>query len=132
VRVYPASKAHPLHIEMWKGLRACGLPIINPCWIDAELNHNRDSLTADDWGRHWHECIVRARTADVLLFYSAEGETACGQLVEPGAALANGVQCFVVSPHWWSVAHHKLCRVFPSLADAIAALVALNAGGRNA
>jgi hypothetical protein len=132
VRVYPASKAHPLHIEMWRALRQAGVPIISPCWIDWSGNEDRDSLTADDWGRHWHDCIINARAADVLLFYSAEGETACGQLVELGAALAHGVQCFVVGPHWWSVAHHRLCRIFPTLADAIAAIVALNAGGRDA
>ena len=46
---------------------------------------------------------------------SNEGEQACGGLIELGAALAGGAQCFIVSSDWWSVAHHPRCRTFPSL-----------------
>ena len=56
-----------------------------------------------------------AMCASTLLFVSNEGEQACGGLIELGAALAGGAQCFIVSSDWWSVAHHPRCRTFPSL-----------------
>ena len=52
-----------------------------------------------------------------------EGERACGGLIELGAAIAGGAQCFIVSPDWWSVAHHPRCRTFLSLEAAITAIV---------
>jgi hypothetical protein len=79
----------------------------------------------------WQQCIEGASSADVRLFLSMDGERACGQLIELGAALASGKQCFIVSPtYWWSVQHHPLCRVFTSLQDAVAALVAMQHGER--
>jgi hypothetical protein len=130
MRVYCASKAGPLHVEMWKALRACGLPIVAP-WIDAPLNQPGAATPSNEtWRDHWHACIEAACSADVLLFYSAEGETACGQLIEAGAALGAGKQVWIVSHYDWTIAHHPRCRVFPSLADAVAAIVAATAGER--
>jgi hypothetical protein len=55
-------------------------------------------------------------------------ETACGALIELGAALATGKQMWIVSLDEWSAAHHPRCRTFKSLADAITALKAMQAG----
>jgi hypothetical protein len=56
------------------------------------------------------------------------GETACGALIEAGAALAAGRQVFVVSSYEWTFANHPRCRVFVSLDAAIAAIVAMQQG----
>ena len=49
---------------------------------------------------------------------------ACGQLIEAGAALAAGKRVFVVSDYQWTFANHPRCRVFATLEDAIAAIMA--------
>jgi hypothetical protein len=64
----------------------------------------------------------------VCLFVCNEGETACGALIEAGAALAAGRQVFVVSPYEWTFANHPRCRVFLSLDAAIAAIMAMQQG----
>lgn len=74
------------------------------------------------------QSISEAAAADICLFVCNEGETACGALVEMGAALAAGKQVWIVSPHQWSVAHHQRCRTFKSLADAVTAIAAMQAG----
>jgi hypothetical protein len=61
----------------------------------------------------------------VLLFVNGEDEQACGALIEASAALAAGRQLFVVSPDAWTFSHHPNCRNFSALADAIAAIVAM-------
>jgi hypothetical protein len=43
---------------------------------------------------------------------------------------AAGAQVFLVSPHAWSIAHHPQVRVFRTLADAVTAIVAADAGER--
>jgi hypothetical protein len=50
------------------------------------------------------------RSADICLFVSNEGETACGALLEAGAALAAGKRVIVVSLDWWSFAEHLSSR----------------------
>jgi hypothetical protein len=59
------------------------------------------------------------READLCLFVCNEGEQACGQLIEAGAALAAGKRVFVVSPYEWTFAHHPRCRIFPTLEAAV-------------
>src|SRR5947207_7375510 len=117
--VYPASKAR--HAPWWSALRAAGLPIV-ASWVDWQGNAPGAEPTADAWSRHWILCIDEAAAADVLLFYAGEGETACGALVELGAALASGAHVYVVSPYAWSVPHHPRCRTFATLADAVEAI----------
>jgi hypothetical protein len=71
--------------------------------------------------------VDEASAADVCLFYLQRGETACGQLIELGAALANGRQAYIVSDDWFSVQHLDQCRRFSSLEAAVAELVAMAA-----
>jgi hypothetical protein len=79
---------------------------------------------------HWRKCIAEASEADVCLFVCNEGETACGQLLEAGSALAAGKQVFVVSPYEWTFANHPRCRTFATLEDAVTAIKAMEAGER--
>jgi hypothetical protein len=126
--VYVASKAK--HSHWWRALRAAGVPI-SAAWIDAELNEaGADEPTADAWRVHWDKCVAEASQADICLFVCNESETACGALIEAGAALAAGRQVFVVSPYEWTFSNHPRCRVFPSLEMAIAAIVAMREGER--
>jgi len=119
--IYVASKSKWAH--WWRALRAAGVPIVAP-WIDATLNApGADEPDADIWSRHWETCLTSAAAADVCLFYAEEGSTQCGALIELGAALAAGKQCFIVSPYEWTIAHHPRCRVFPTLADAVEAIL---------
>src|SRR5262245_50320154 len=46
-------------------------------------------------------------------------------LIEVGAALAAGKQVFLVSPDWWSLGNHPLCRLFETIEDAVSAICAL-------
>ena len=65
----------------------------------------------------------------MLLFVSGENEQACGALIEACAALAAGRQLFRrYSPGAPPFSHHRNCRNFSALADAIAAVVAMQAG----
>ena len=64
----------------------------------------------------------------MCLFVNLDGEQASGALLEAGAALAAGRTVFIVSPDWWSFAHHPRCRTFRTLADAIAAICAMQVG----
>jgi len=64
----------------------------------------------------------------VLLFVNGENEQACGALIEAGAASAAGRQGFFVSPDAWTFSHHPNCRNCSTLADAIVAIVAMQAG----
>jgi hypothetical protein len=125
--VYPASKAK--HAEFWKALQAAGLPIV-ASWISWEGNKSDAKVTRDMWSRHWESCIEQAAAADICLFVSFKGEVACGSLIESGAALAAGKQVYVVSDDWFSFSHHPRCRVFPTLADAVAAITAQANGER--
>jgi hypothetical protein len=126
--VYAASKAK--HSHWWRALRAAGVPI-SAAWIDAELNEaGADEPTTDAWREHWDKCVAEAAEADVCLFVCNEGETACGALIEAGAALAAGRQVFVVSPYDWTFANHPRCRVFTSLEAAIVAIMAMQEGER--
>ena len=80
--------------------------------------------TAGDWAAHWSLCLTEAAAVDVCLFVCLDGETACGQLIEAGAALAAGKRVFVVSDYQWTFANHPRCRVFATLEDAITAIMA--------
>jgi hypothetical protein len=54
-----------------------------------------------------------------------------GALLEAGAALGAGKHVFLVSHHPWPfLRHHPKCRSFETLADAITAIVAMQAGER--
>ena len=66
----------------------------------------------------------------MLLFVNGENELACGALIEAGAESAAGRQVFVVSPNAWTFSHHPNRRNFSTLADAIAAIVAMQTGAR--
>ena len=79
---------------------------------------------SDAWSRHWQTCITELADADITLFVANEGETACGALLEAGAALAAGKRVYIVSPYSWTFAAHPRCRVFPTLEDAITAIMA--------
>ena len=127
MKCYIASKSK--HYRLWQELRAAGVPIV-ASWIDWSYNGDQREPSADEWREHWDKCIFEAAGADVTLFVNNEGETACGALIEVGAALAAGRQVFIVSNHWWSVSHHPRCRVFPSVEAAIAALIAMQEGER--
>jgi hypothetical protein len=78
--------------------------------------------------RHWVQIVDDVRAADVCLFVSLKGETACSGLIELGIALAEGKQIWIVSPDWWSVSHHPGCLVLPSLEAAAAKLMAMQKG----
>ena len=121
---YPASKAR--HGPWWQALRAAGVPIV-ASWIDARLNEPGAEPT-DAWQDHWRACVEQAAAADICLFVCNEGEQACGQLIEAGAALAAGKCVFVVSPYEWTFANHPRCRTFPTLDAAITAIMAAQAG----
>ena len=65
----------------------------------------------------------------MLLFVSGENEQACDALIEACAALAAGRQLFRrYSPGAPPFSHHPNCRNFSALADAIAAVMAMQAG----
>src|SRR5262245_24121601 len=99
--VYVASKAR--HFAWWRALRAAGVPIVGS-WIDWSGNSDGAEPTSDAWSRHWYRCVDEAAAADICLFVSNTGETACGALLEAGAALAAGKQVVVVSPDEWTFA----------------------------
>jgi len=66
----------------------------------------------------------------VCLFVCNEGETACGALIEAGAALAAGKRVYIVSDYTWTFSNHPRCRLFATLEDAITAIVAGAQGAR--
>jgi hypothetical protein len=109
-----------------RALRAAGVEVIYSR-IDWPGNLPGNEPTADAWSRHWVRCIEEARECDALLFVNGEDGQACGALIELGAALAAGRQVFVVSPDM-TFSYHPNCRNFSALADAIAAIVAMQAG----
>jgi hypothetical protein len=121
MRIYVASKAR--HASWWKALRAANVPIVSS-WIDWPGNSTGVEPSSDAWSDHWSRCITEAANADVCLFVCNDGEQACGQLIEAGAALAAGKRVFIVSSYTWTFADHPRCRVFGSLADAITAIMA--------
>ena len=51
-------------------------------------------------------------------------------LAEAGAALGVGKQVFWVSADWFSLTHHPRVRVFPTVAEAVAAILAIQSGER--
>ena len=126
MKIYVASKAK--HWWIWQALRAAGLPITS-AWIDAPFNMGGSRPSADQWARHWRACLQQAADCDVLLFLALEGENQCGALAEMGAAPTAGRLVFIASPHWWSLQHHPRVRKFYTLAEAIAALLEMQAAG---
>jgi hypothetical protein len=130
--VYVASKSR-LH-PFWSALRAAGLNII-ASWPAWQRNSDGIEPTNDEWRRHVQTCIEEASSADILLLYACndDPDREFGSLIECGASLASGKQVYVVAPFPWPfLRNHKNVRSFNSLADAVSALVALNAGGRDA
>src|SRR5258705_13947241 len=99
------SKAHHSHYNFW---------------IDWPGNSPSNEPTADAWSRHWVRCIHEARECDVLLFVNWENDQVCGDLIQAGAASAAGRQVCTFS-------HLPNCRNCSTLADAIVAIVAMQA-----
>jgi hypothetical protein len=125
--VYVASKAGPAEIALWTALRGAGVPIISS-WIDAEINRTDRAPTPDAWSHHWERCLEESSSADLTIFYAPEGATQCGALIEIGSALANGRAVWIVSDYEWSISHHPRCRVFKSIEECVAAIMARVAG----
>jgi hypothetical protein len=119
--VYVASKAK--WAPWWRALKAAGAPIESP-WITWDGNAPGVTPSDDAWSKHWSCCISSAAEADVCLFVCNKGETACGQLIEAGAALAAGKRVFVVSDYEFTFGHHPRCRIFPTLEAAVEAIMA--------
>jgi hypothetical protein len=126
--VYACSKAK--HYLWWQSLRAAGVPIAYPCWIDAEFNATGDEPTHDEWAEHWSECCRLAADCDITLFLALPGEQHAGALLECGAALGAGRAVFAVSAVEFSFLKHPRCRSFASLSDAVVAIMAQAAGER--
>jgi hypothetical protein len=124
--VYPASKAK--WKNWWRALAAAGVPIAAG-WPWAAINTVPDHPPSPaQWSSHWTECLQSASEADICLFVCNEGEVACGQLLEAGAALSAGKEVWIVSDYWFSFSHLPNCRTFASLEDAIAAIMARKQG----
>jgi hypothetical protein len=126
VLIYPASKAR--HFLWWQSLRAAGVPIVHPCWVDAAFNADGTEPTHDGWAAHWSECCDLAATCDVTLFLALPGEQHCGALLECGAALGAGHSVFAVSAVEFSFLTHPRCRSFENLAAAVQAVTARQPG----
>jgi hypothetical protein len=124
--IYPASKAR--HWLFWQALRAAGLPIVSPCWIDCEFNATGEEPSYDGWARHWEECCTLAASADICLFLALPGEQHCGALLEAGAALGAGKRVYAVSAVAFSFLAHPRTRRFATLASAVNAIRARVAG----
>jgi hypothetical protein len=127
VKIYCASKAK--HWGWWQALRAAGLDI-RASWIDAEFNHTGAEPTADAWAQHWKHCIDEVSSADIVLVVARDEERQMGALVELGAGLGAGAMVYLVTPHDWSIKHHPRVRTYKTIADAVAALVAMQQGER--
>jgi len=98
-----------------------GAGIATTCsWIDWPPNISGATPSPDQWARHWVQIVADVKAADICIFVSLKGETACSALIELGIALAEGKQIWIVSPDWWSVSHHPQCLVLPSLEAAAA------------
>lgn len=96
IRVYPSSKVK--HAQMWLDLHKT-----NPhAYFHARwLKHADLSMdpTPENSKFLWLECVEDIKAADVLLFYTEEGEHYKGALVEVGMALAFGVKVIIVGEH---------------------------------
>jgi hypothetical protein len=126
MRVYACSKA--VHAPWWAALAGAGVPI-TCSWIHWPYNSPGSAEPSNDsWRDHWQQIIIECQEADICLFVCNEGETACGQLIEAGAVLANGGQCFIVSPYTWTFANHPRCRTFDSIESAVRAILSIQEG----
>jgi hypothetical protein len=130
--IYFASKSRLW--PFWAALRAAGLRVCS-IWIDWKFNlDTNNEPSADHWREHADRCIRQAADAEILLLYACgDEERHFGSLLECGSALAGGAMVYLVSPHDWPfLRHHPNVLSFDTLEQAIAAIVALNAGGRDA
>lgn len=109
--IYVASKVK--HAEMWKTLRASGVPI-NSTWIHEARDKESPSLP-DLWVR----CVGEARSAHAVLLYVEPGEVLKGALVEVGAALAYNVPVFIVGEPDGSWVQHPCCYRCDSIENAL-------------
>jgi hypothetical protein len=125
MKVYIASKT--CHWPHWQALRAAGVHVISS-WIDQPFNHDDSDPDPDTWSEHWAKCVQEASDADVVLLYASNGEKHHGSLIEMGAGLAMGKRIFLVGGESWSIRHHPRVRVFSTLADAVTAILAAQAG----
>jgi hypothetical protein len=126
--LYVASKARPAEIAMWTALRGAGLPIVAD-WLDCEINKTDAKPTSHAWNLHWQRCLEQSAAADITIFFAPEGPTQCGSLIEIGSALTAGREVWVVSDYDWTIANHERCRVFKSIEQCVAAVVARMEGG---
>jgi hypothetical protein len=127
LRVYCASKSR--HWPWWAALRAAGIDI-RSSWINWPHNLDCTEPTSVEWRENWKGCIVEATEADVILVFAQVDERQNGALIELGAGLASGAMVYLFSDSAWSVSHHPRVRNFRTLADAITAIVAADAGER--
>jgi hypothetical protein len=75
-------------------------------------------------------CVSEASEADVVLVYARSDERQNGSLVEMGAGLAGGAMIYLVTDNDWSTKHHPRVRSFNTLAEAVSAIVAADAGAK--
>jgi hypothetical protein len=126
--VYFATKSK--HWQFVAALAAAGAPI-SCTWPAWTPNRTDTEPTDDDWAAHSERCLKEAAECDVLVLYAEEQEQHFGALLESGAALAAGKSVFLISPHPWPfLRNHPRCRSFDNLAEAVRAIVAMQAGER--
>ena len=123
--IYVASRTK--HAEMWKGLRASGVPIIST-WIDEAGAGETDDLS-ELWVRIAAEIYV---SKGILLYAEPEDFPLKGALIECGIGLGCGVPVALVLPNvkleprsyrpvgsWMK---HPNCILVPSIRLAVAQL----------
>jgi hypothetical protein len=125
-QIYPSSKAK--HHLWWQALRASGVPIAYPCWIDAEFNATGEEPSHTEWASHWSDCVSLAARCELTLFLALPGEQHAGAILECGAALSAGREVYAVSAIDFTFLRHPNCRIFPDLRAAITAIVARKKG----
>jgi hypothetical protein len=128
IHCYIAGKSR--HWPWVAALGIAGVPITCtwPSWLP---NRTLDEPEPHQWREHAQRCIDEAADCDVLILYVEDGEQHFGALLEAGAALGAGREVFLVSPKPWAfLRNHPRCRSFDNLAEAIRAVVSLQAGER--
>jgi hypothetical protein len=126
--IYPAAKSR--HHGWLSALQAAGVPF-QASWLTWRFNLELDEEPSqEDWAQHVEVCLREAREADAVLLYAQlDDRPHFGAIMEAAAALSNGKQCFLVSPHPWEfLRHHPRCRSFETMAAAISAIMAQCAG----
>jgi 8-oxo-dGTP pyrophosphatase MutT (NUDIX family) len=110
--IYVASKTK--HAEMWRTLRAQGLPVIST-WID-----EAGAGETGDWQDLWDRCLDEAASAAALVLYVEPGEQLKGAYAELGAALRAGVPVYWAGLAEPSISKHRLVTVVADVHEACA------------